>query len=84
MSEPKKEIIKTLNGNLIVTESKVKHQKSGDLLDYLSFSNGQDVCGVFMDKNTKKELSKFLNKKEPKNDNDNNNQGNDNGTSTES
>ncbi len=61
----KKEVIKALSGNLIVTESKVKHQ-NGDMLDYISFSNGQDVCGVFLDKETKKELSKFLNKKESK------------------
>lgn len=61
------ENIKSLNATLTVTESKIKHQKSGEMLDYLSFSNGQDVCGVFLDKETKKELSKFLNKKETKN-----------------
>ncbi len=62
----KKEVIKTFDGSLIVTEMKVKHPKNGDMVDYLSFSNGQDVTGVFLDKETKKELSKFLNKKEAK------------------
>jgi len=62
-----KEEIKTLDGKLIVTESKVKHHTSGQMLDYLSFSNGQDVCGIYLGKETKKELSKFLNKKEAKN-----------------
>ena len=66
MSEPKKEIIKTFDGTLIVTESKVRHPKSKEMVDYLSFSDGMSVSGVFLDKNTKKELSKFLNKKESK------------------
>lgn len=75
-NEPRKEEIQAIGGKLIVTERKIKHHKSGELQDYLSFSNGQDVCGVFLDKNTKADLVKFLNKKPTK--------GNQNGTSTKS
>lgn len=63
----KSETIKTMNGVLIVNETKVKHQKSGEMMDYLSFSNGQDVTGVFLGEDTKKELAEFLNTKEKKN-----------------
>lgn len=69
----KKEVITTFDGNLIVTEMKVKHPKNGEMTDYISFSNGQDVCGVFLGKETKKELSKFLNKKGAKDGSSDNN-----------
>lgn len=66
MSEPRKEVIPTFDGSLIVTERKVKHPKSKEMVDYISFSDGMSVSGVFLGKETKKELSKFLNKKESK------------------
>lgn len=56
--------IKTHSGKLIVTEREALHGKSKKMLPYLSFSDGQNAMGVYLDKETKKELSKFLNKKE--------------------
>ena len=61
------ETISASGQNLIVSEGEIRHPKSGELVNYLSFSNGQDVCGVFLSTDTKKELVKFLNKKEVKN-----------------
>ncbi len=55
---------------LHVTEKEIRHPKSGKLENYLSFSNGQDVAGVFIAKDKSEALrtkiAKFLTTKEKK------------------
>jgi hypothetical protein len=63
MSEARVEKIKTFDGSVTLTEQKLKHQKSGKMLTYLSISNGSDVSGFYIDTNTKKAMAKFLNAK---------------------
>lgn len=53
--------VKTLTGDLYLTLRELAHPKKVDEIEqYLSFSNGTDVSGVFLDENTVKELIKFL------------------------
>lgn len=60
MSEPKKKIIKTFDGECVVTLRKAKHSKTGKMVDYLSFSDGLNATGVFLGKDTKKEIVEFI------------------------
>lgn len=60
MSEPKKTVVKTFDGECVITERVMKHHKSGKTELYLSFSNGQDVCGFFVGEKTKAEIIKSL------------------------
>jgi hypothetical protein len=55
-----KKTVKTFDGNCIITEMKAAHGKSGDMKDYLMFSDGMNAVGFYLDKNTKKEIAKAL------------------------
>lgn len=72
MKEKTKEI-KTFDGKLFITERKALHSKKNELLPYLSFSDGQNAMGVFLDEKTKENIVKFLAppKRAKKNDDDN-------------
>lgn len=64
MTEPKSAKIKTLNGELFISIRTLAHPKDADQKAvYLSFSNGMDVAGVYLDKNTQKEIVEFLSEK---------------------
>jgi len=63
MSEPRTVTVPANAGQkLTVTERKVKDEK-GEMVDYLSFSNGMEVCGVYMTAKTREELAKFFSTK---------------------
>lgn len=53
-----------LGQKLTVSERDMVHPKSQKKCKYVSFSNGQDVCGVYVETEKlgsfKKELAKFL------------------------
>ena len=75
-----KEIIKTFDGECVVTERVMKHPKNGENQLYLSFSNGQDVCGFFVGSKKKEDIIKFLTAKKGASrgrSNGNDNNGND-------
>lgn len=63
MTEPRKEILKTYDGECIVTHREMNHPKSKEKAMYLSFSNGQDVCGFYIGKDTIKDLVKAISHK---------------------
>jgi hypothetical protein len=52
--------IKTADGECILTLREVKHPKSGKLVEYFSISDGLNVSGVFLGKDSKEEMYKFL------------------------
>ena len=52
--------IDAVGGKIHLTERELKHPKSGKPATYLSFSNGMDVAGAYIDDATKKEIIKFL------------------------
>lgn len=59
MSE-KTESIDAVGGTIHLTERELKHPKSGKMTTYLSFSNGMDVAGAYIDAETRKKIIKFL------------------------
>lgn len=59
-NEPVKKAIKTYDGQLVVTSRMAKHPKKGEMVEYFSFSNGMDVCGIYVDEETKQALVDFL------------------------
>ena len=60
MSEIKKEVIKTFDGECVLTLRKVKHSKEGEMRDYLSLSDGLNATGIFLGPKTKEAIIKFL------------------------
>jgi len=61
--EPRTKEVAVLGGKLYLTEQELKHPKSGEMKTYVSFSNGQDVSGVYIEQDTMKEIAEFFNKK---------------------
>lgn len=60
------EVIEAVGGKIHLTEREVK-QPNGEMKRYLSFSNGMDVSGAYINDETVKEIIKFLKTKEVKN-----------------
>lgn len=58
--EPKTVQIDVIGGKLHLTERELKHPKTGKMSTYISFSNGQDVSGVYLNEKAKKEIAKFF------------------------
>jgi len=56
----RKTSIPGIKGELIVTESEIMDRKTGAKTPYLSFSDGLNACGVYLNKDTKAELVKWL------------------------
>ena len=52
--------IDVIGGKIHLTERELKHPKSGNVEMYLSFSNGMDVAGAYIDEKARKEVIAFL------------------------
>lgn len=68
MSE-KTETIDSVGGKIHLTERELKHPKSGKMTTYLSFSNGMDVAGAYIDDESRKKIINFLTPKKGRGNN---------------
>lgn len=55
--------IDVTGGKMHLTERKLKHPQTGKMANYVSFSNGMDVSGVYLNDKAKKEIAKWLTSK---------------------
>lgn len=59
-------VIDAIGGKIYLTEREIKQPGSDQTKRYLSFSNGMDISGAYIDDETIKEIIKFLKTKEVK------------------
>ena len=58
--EEKVQILNSLFGEIKLTMQKLKHPKSGKVVDYFIISDGLNSTGVYIDKNTAEGIIRFL------------------------